>query len=252
MRWIRCSFSIITFLTLTNVNTKSAVQQLGSAFVIYPLAIIKPLSDRWSEAPPVDSISVNQQRRSWQSGAWGSPNSWLWWGAALAACHLLKHPTAREFPLVFPWLGLLRHAPLFWHSVSVVKFPWASLQMKHCITEEVKPLKSSAFTKHLEQIQSALLYQKWIRKLTLQNLGWTIVFFEQFDAVFQKAELCCYFFATSWMKVLYLHRANVEGLPSKVVRAWSFALQNPFEGREILSSLLNSAKVFAAFYFILW
>lgn len=40
------------------------------------------------------------------------------------------------------------------------------------------------------------------------------------------------------MKVLYLHRRNVTKQSS-----WSIELQNPLEGREILSSLLNSAKV---------
>lgn len=45
------------------------------------------------------------------------------------------------------------------------------------------------------------------------------------------------------MKVLYLHGANVERLPSKVLRAHVSILQNPFEGREILSSPWNSAKV---------
>lgn len=60
---------------------------------------------------------------------------------------------------------------------------------------------------------------------------------------FKKLSCAVIFFATSWMKVLYLHRANVKRLPSKVVGARSFTLQNPFEGREIWNSLWNSAKV---------
>lgn len=120
---------------------------------------------------------------------------------------LLKRPTAREFPFVFSWLSLLWHALLFLHSVSILKFPQASLQMKHCITEEVKPLKVNAFAKHLEQIQSVLIYPKWTCKLTLQNLGRTIGL--------SWAVWCS--FSKSWAVLLFFCHIMNEGF----VFAWS-------------------------------
>lgn len=157
-----------------------------------------------------------------------------------------KHSTAREFPFVFPWQSLLWHALLFMHSVSILKFLQASLQMKHCITEEVKPLKVSAFAKHLEQIQSALIYQKWTRKLTLQNLWRTIVLSWAVWCSFLKSWAVLLFFLPHHEWRFYI---CIE--PNKVVRAElhtskSFWKEKKFE---VLCWNLLRSLTFSVFHF---
>lgn len=158
-------------------------------------------------------------------------------GFSMIQSCLWKHPTAKEFPFVFSWLSLLWHALLFLHSGCILKLPQASLQMKHCITEEVKPLQENAFARHLEQTQSALIFQERTCKLTLQNLGRTMVLSWVVWCSFLKKLSCAVVFLPHHEWGFYicieemLQTKQLEHRASK-----SF-------GRKRISCLLKSAKV---------
>lgn len=150
-------------------------------------------------------------------------------------CCLLRHPT-REFPSVFSWLSLLWHALLFFafcvHSESPPGVPlnetlhdWGSEAIKSdCFCQT---LGANIINSHLPE------NDLHVDMAEFEN---NRLFFLWFDgAVFQKAQLHCYSFAMSWLKVLYLRREYIEKGYQAMVKAWSFTLQNLFGGRDVFS-----------------
>lgn len=102
-----------------------------------------------------------------------------------------------DMPCYFCILGAFwsspRH-PFKWNIASLRK--WSHYK---------KTFLPDTWSRHNQLSSSRKRLASWHCKIWEEQ--WS--FLEWFDAVFRKAELCWCIFATSWMKVLYLHRRNV-------------------------------------------
>ena len=191
---------------------------------------------------------MNQQRCSQQPRNWVSPNasSWLQWGAALQQ-HDPGPPfeaSYKRIPFCIFLAEFVVTCPVIFAFCVHFEVPPgipSNETLRHWGSEAIKSecfcqtLGANTVSSHLPEMDSQVDTAKFGKNNS--------PFLSGLMQFFKKLSCAVIFLPRHRWRFYILHRANVEGLPGKVVRAWSFSLQNNFEGREILSSLLNSAKV---------